>query len=139
MANNHLSWVGSNVFNPNQTRQPSGTSVAPSAASPSTYTAGLDTLGPAVSTQAPSGYTAPAITQSGPPLPDESLYIPGYLNRNLGRNIKAEFVVGTNQYVEKVGRLIEVGANFFVLEDENSRTHIMCDLYSAKFITVIMF
>jgi len=75
--------------------------------------------------------------QEGPPPVTESDYIPGFLASMIGRNIKAEFVVGASQYVEKTGQLIDVGVNYFVLRDVNSRTLIMCDLYSVKFVTII--
>lgn len=51
--------------------------------------------------------------------------------------MRAEFIIGTSQYVDKTGKLIEVGINYFVLEDVNARTHTMCDLYSVKFVTVL--
>lgn len=87
----------------------------------------------------PSPYSAPITpsTQQGPPPVTESDYIPGFLASNIGRNVKAEFIVGTSQYVEKVGKLIRVGVNFFVLQDINSRTNIMCDLYSVRFVTIL--
>ena len=76
--------------------------------------------------------------QQGPPPVTEFGYIPGYLASNIGRNIKAEFIIGTSNSVEKVGRLIDVGINYFVLQDVNSRTNIMCDLYSVRFVTVLL-
>ena len=76
--------------------------------------------------------------QQGPPPVTEYQYIPGYLASNIGRNIKAEFIIGTSNYVEKVGRLVEVGVNYFVIADVNSRTNIMCDLYSVRFVTVLL-
>lgn len=75
--------------------------------------------------------------QQGPPPSTEKGYIPYYLTSNIGKNVRAEFIIGSSQYTDRVGRLIEVGINYFVLEDVNSRTHIMCDLYSVKFVTVL--
>lgn len=76
-------------------------------------------------------------TQQGPPPSTERGYIPYYLASNIGKNVRAEFIIGSSQYTDRVGRLIEVGINYFVLEDVNSRTHVMCDLYSVKFVTVL--
>jgi len=76
--------------------------------------------------------------QPGPPPTTDINYIPGYLASNIGRNVRAEFIVGSYQYTDKTGRLVAVGVNYFVLEDVNSRTLIMCDLYSVKFVTIIM-
>ena len=72
-----------------------------------------------------------------PPPTAQAGYIPYYLVSNLGKNVNAEFIIGTSQYSDKTGRLIEVGINYFVLEDNKSRTHVMCDLASVKFITVL--
>ncbi|MCI2105936.1 MAG: hypothetical protein LKK00_04355 [Intestinimonas sp.] len=77
------------------------------------------------------------LTQQGPPPSTERGYIPYYLKQNIGKNVRAEFIIGSNQYTDRTGRLIEVGINYFVLEDVNSRTHVMCDLYSVKFVTIL--
>mgnify|MGYP001764613138 CR=1 FL=1 len=103
----------------------------------------LDPVGPrqvsrAASTAIPTqGTTIMPETQQGPPPSTEKGYIPYYLASNIGKNVRAEFIIGTNQYVDKTGVLIEVGINYFVLLDVNSRSHIMCDLYSVKFVTVL--
>lgn len=75
--------------------------------------------------------------QQGPPPVTEAEYIPGFLASMIGKNIKAEFIVGSSQYVEKVGKLVKVGVNYFVIQDINSRTNIMCDLYSVRFVTIL--
>jgi len=84
-----------------------------------------------------SSQQEPIMDAEGPPPATEEGFIPAYLRRNLGKNVRAEFIIGTNQYTDRTGVLIEVGINYFVLEDVNSRTHIMCDLYSVKFVTVL--
>ncbi len=83
---------------------------------------------PATPRHRPFSQGAPPVTQSD--------YIPGYLASIIGQNVKAEFVVGSNQYVEKTGMLVDVGVNYFILLDTNTRTTIMCDLYAVKFVTV---
>jgi|GEM_PF-684644 len=80
----------------------------------------------------------PAIpVQEGPPPATEEGFIPAFLRRNIGRYVRAEFILGTNQYTDRTGRIIEVGTNYFVLEDVNARTEVMCDLYSVKFVTIL--
>jgi len=64
-------------------------------------------------------------------------YIPGYLASNIGRNVRAEFILGTSQFTDKTGVLVDVGINYFVLQDINSRAYIMCDLYSVRFVTLL--
>jgi hypothetical protein len=81
--------------------------------------------------------TDPSIpVQQGPPPATEEGFIPAFLRRNIGRYVRAEFILGTSQYTDRTGRIIEVGTNYFVLEDVNAQTEIMCDLYSVKFVTI---
>lgn len=86
--------------------------------------------------QLQQGFIRQGLIQEGPPPVMDINYIPGYLVNNIGKNVRAEFIIN-NTNVDKTGRLISVGVNYFVLEDVNSRTHIMCDLYSVKFVTVL--
>ena len=87
----------------------------------------------------PSGtsLTEPGGSIQGPPPSTEPGFIPNYLTKNIGKNVRAEFIIGTSQYADKTGKLVEVGINYFVLEDVNSRTLVMCDLYSVKFVTIL--
>jgi len=77
------------------------------------------------------------LVQQGAPAVTDADYIPGFLASMIGRSVRAEFLLGTSQYVDKTGILVEVGVNFFVLQDVNSRTITMCDLYSVKFVTIL--
>ena len=111
--NNSINWTGNKVLDPNAPRQ---VQQAPLPVAPN---------------------QGSAITQQGPPPSSERGYIPYYLASNIGKNVRAEFIIGTNQYVDKTGVLSEVGINYFVLYDVNSRANIMCDLYSVKFVTIL--
>lgn len=111
---NTISWMGNRVLDPNTPRRPQADAV------PAVITVQNDN-----------------ITQEGPPPSTEKGYIPYYLASNIGKNVRAEFIIGNSQYVDKTGLLTEVGINYFVLRDVNSRTNIMCDLYSVKFVTVL--
>lgn len=128
--NNSINWVGNKVLDPKASRQESQYVRQPVAG-----TQQYSAVSPSVSLQQDS----PMITdtQQGPPPSTERGYIPYYLASNIGKNVRAEFIIGSSQYTDRVGRLIEVGINYFVLEDVNSRTHVMCDLYSVKFVTVL--
>ncbi len=129
---NNVSWMGNRVIDPGTTRQ---------MPQPSTTTSPAQQMNPAMpmSPITPMQQSTPIapITQQGPPPSTERGYIPYYLASNIGKNVRAEFIIGTTQYVDKVGLLTEVGINYFVLRDVNSRTDIMCDLYSVKFVTVL--
>lgn len=118
-----------------------GAAVAPAAPrTTATPTPGI-TVPPVAGTTtsgSPGTSSTPSVPfQQGFPPATERGYIPNYLASNIGKNVRAEFIIGSNQYSDKTGRLIEVGINYFVLEDINSRTHVMCDMYSLKFLIVL--
>jgi hypothetical protein len=128
---NNINWMRNRVFDNNTPRQTAPSASGGSQASP-----------PQAITAAPGPSAAgplpdPSQGRNGPPPVMDPYYIPGFLSRNIGRNVRAEFIIGTNQFVDKAGRLLEVGVNFFVLEDFITKNHIMCDLYSVKFVTLL--
>ena len=129
--NNNISWMGNKVVDPGGNRQ-----TTPNA----TNSAQLQTQLPAQLQPQQLNQQGRVVlpdTVQGPPPSTEKGYIPNYLARNIGRNVKAEFIIGTSQFIDKSGILTEVGINYFVLRDVNSGTNIMCDLYSVKFVTVL--
>ncbi len=71
------------------------------------------------------------------PMTTESLqYLNGFLRTQIGSRIKVEFLVGTNTYLEKSGKLLAVGANFIILQEAMSDDLIVCDFFNIKFITI---
>jgi hypothetical protein len=144
MANNNISWIGNKVVDSGmlQQQQYGQTPAMSQRMANDRYAQPLIPAegGMATYPMTPGVASMPSmpITQQGPPPIMDRSYIPGYLAENIGKNVRAEFVIGTNQYVDKTGRLYEVGTNYFVLEDVNSRTHTMCDLYSVKFVTLLV-
>jgi hypothetical protein len=78
----------------------------------------------------------PIFNVPGPPSVMDPGYIPGYLKTQIGKMVRAEFVFN-NLYLDKTGVLREVGYNYFVLEDNATGARIMCDLYSARFVTSV--
>ena len=124
--NNSVNWTGNRVLDPNAPRH----TFPPSSSAMPTQQGG--TAAPSMPIQQGN-----VITQQGPPPSTEKGYIPYYLASNIGKNVRAEFIIGSNQYTDRTGVLIEVGINYFVLSDMNLRTHVMCDLYSVKFVTIL--
>ena len=76
----------------------------------------------------------PFFNVPGPPSVMDPGYIPGYLRTQIGKQVRAEFVFA-NLYLDKTGILKDVGNNYFVLEDNTTHARVMCDLYSARFVT----
>ena len=161
MANNNINWLGNRVLDANSTRQQprSATNdqisrISTNDQTPTYQNPPMEMLpedNTNIVTPQPRAQndnivtplprdnimTHPPQDQFGPPPVFDINYVPGYLSSNIGKNVRAEFVF-ENSYIDKVGKLIEVGVNYFVLDDVNSRTHIMCDLYSVRFVTVIV-
>ena len=121
--NNSVIWTGNRVLDPHGARPTAQTST--SAVPASTNRTTVATITPA------------PMTQQGPPPVTDPGFIPYYLTSNIGKSVRAEFVVGGNQFVDKSGILSEVGINYFVLSDPSARTDTMCDLYSVKFVTIL--
>lgn len=57
------------------------------------------------------------------------------LANNIGEFVVIEFLIGTQEIVKKQGILFNVGVSFVTLFEEETKTFIICDFYSIKFIT----
>jgi len=126
-----LNWLGNKVLNSHSSHQSSsGSSTVTTEGSSPGATAGDSTL------RRNSTDTSLMFEQGPPPASDRS-YLGGYLAKNIGKNIRAEFLLGTSILTDKAGILREVGVNYFVLEDYISRARIVCDLYSVRFVTIL--
>lgn len=96
-----------------------------------------------VQTRAPA---QSAVTSSMPVLPSNGeapstvqnpYYTAGFLKNFLGKNMRVEFLIGsTGALVDRVGKLVEVGASYIVLQPYLSDDLLMADLYSIKFVTI---
>ena len=54
---------------------------------------------------------------------------------NIGNFVVCEFLIGTQNMTERSGVLYSVGTGFVVLFEEQTRTYIVCDIFSIKFVT----
>ena len=54
---------------------------------------------------------------------------------NIGNFVVCEFLIGTQSVQTKSGVLYAVGTGFVVLFEEASRTYVVCDIFSIKFVT----
>ena len=50
--------------------------------------------------------------------------------------MRVEFLIGTNNLVDRIGILEEVGASYILLRSFENDSMIYCDIYSIKFITI---
>ncbi len=57
------------------------------------------------------------------------------LSEYLGHFVVCEFLVGTQAMTKKQGILYSVGRSYLTLYEEISRTFVVCDIFSVKFVT----
>jgi hypothetical protein len=101
---------------------------------------------PLLPTGIPAGPSATSpvggATVYGQPAPatiDSVQYTAGFLKTQIGRKVRVEFLIGTNgPLVDRTGTLKYVGISYILLQPIDSDDLLMCDLYSIKFVTVIL-
>lgn len=65
-----------------------------------------------------------------------TLFIPGYLNTQIGKLVRVEFLIG-NTLTDRTGVLVKVGVSYIIIRPFEVVGIVLCDLYSIKFVTVI--
>lgn len=76
------------------------------------------------------------INQNSPEILTNPIYTPGFLKQQIGKLMRVEFLIGTNNLVDRIGILQDVGASYILLRSFESDSLIYCDIYSIKFITI---
>ena len=76
------------------------------------------------------------INQNSPEILTNSIYTPAFLREQIGRLMRVEFLIGTNNMVDRIGILEYVGASYILLRSLESDSMVYCDIYSIKFITI---
>lgn len=61
-------------------------------------------------------------------------YTQGFLRTQIGRRIKAEFLIGTNLFIDREGTLIDVGASYILIRETDTDDILLADIYSIKFV-----
>ena len=80
-------------------------------------------------------YTAP--TSMTPTTLENEYYMAGLLTQFIGHRIRAQFLVGTTgPLVDLTGTLLQVGANYIIIQPTETDDMTVCDLYSITFLTV---
>lgn len=76
------------------------------------------------------------IQNNTPEVLTNPIYTPGFLRTQIGKLMRIEFLIGTNNMVDRVGFLEEVGTSYILLRSFEGDTMIYADLYAIKFITI---
>lgn len=76
------------------------------------------------------------INQNSPEILTNPIYTPAFLREQIGKLMRVEFLIGTNNLTDRIGILQDVGASYILLRSLESDSLIYCDIYSIKFITI---
>ncbi len=76
------------------------------------------------------------INQDSPEILTNNIYTPAFLRENIGKLMRVEFLIGTNNLVDRTGILVDVGASYILLRALESDVITYADIYSIKFITI---
>lgn len=76
------------------------------------------------------------IDQNSPEILTNSIYTPAFLREQIGKLMRVEFLIGTNNLTDRTGILEDVGASYILLRSIESDNLVYCDIYSIKFITI---
>ena len=64
------------------------------------------------------------------------IYTPAFLRGQIGKLMQIEFLIGTNNMVDRIGFLEDVGASYVLLRSFEGDSLIYADIYAIKFITI---
>ena len=64
------------------------------------------------------------------------IYTPAFLREQIGKLMRVEFLIGTNNMVDRIGILQDVGASYILLRSFENDSLVYCDIYAIKFITI---
>lgn len=73
---------------------------------------------------------------NSPEVLTNNIYTPAFLREQIGKLMRIEFLIGTNNLVDRIGILEDVGVSYILLRSLESNTLVYCDIYSIKFITI---
>lgn len=73
---------------------------------------------------------------NSPEILTNNIYTPAFLRQQIGKLVRIEFLIGTNNLVDRIGILEDVGASYILLRSLESNTTVFADIYSIKFVTI---
>ena len=77
-----------------------------------------------------------AVNQNAPEVLTNPIYTPAFLREQIGRLMRVEFLIGTNNMTDRIGILEDVGASYILLRSFENDSLVYCDIYAIKFITI---
>ncbi len=77
-----------------------------------------------------------SINNTTPETLTNNIYTPAFLREQIGKLVRVEFLIGTNNLVDRIGILEDVGASYILLRALESGVLTYADIYSIKFVTI---
>ena len=71
------------------------------------------------------------IEQNSPEILTNPIYTPAFLREQIGRLMRVEFLIGTNNMVDRIGILEDVGASYILLRSFENDSLVYCDIFST--------
>lgn len=71
-----------------------------------------------------------------PEILTNNIYTPAFLREHLGKLVRVEFLIGTNNLTDRTGILEDVGISYILLRSIESGNLLYCDIYSIKFVSI---
>lgn len=86
----------------------------------------------------PSGNerTGVQVNENSPEIITNDMYTPAFLREQIGKLVRVEFLIGTDNMVDRVGFLEDVGVSYILLRAVESGNLLYCDIYSIKFVAI---
>ena len=76
------------------------------------------------------------INSNSPEILTNPIYTPAFLRQQIGKLMRIEFLIGTNNLTDRIGFLEDVGASYILLRSFEGDSQIYADIYAIKFITI---
>ena len=73
------------------------------------------------------------INSNSPEILTNSIYTPAFLRQQIGKLMRVEFLIGTNNLTDRIGFLEDVGASYILLRSFEGDSQIYADIYAIKF------
>ena len=83
-----------------------------------------------------SGTRLNQINSNSPEILTNTIYTPAFLRQQIGKLMRIEFLIGTNNMTDRIGFLEDVGASYILLRSFEGDSLIYADIYAIKFITI---
>ena len=78
------------------------------------------------------------INENSPEILTNPIYTPAFLRQQIGKLMRVEFLIGTNNLTDRIGFLEDVGASYILLRSFEGDSLIYADIYAIKFIMLLL-